>query len=81
MTLHDRCKRFLVAQGAVEVETKTRKYTAMRFDGDKQTAYYFLGKSGAVRINNRNVITDAISITDRFMKRVELHEQVNKLSV
>jgi len=50
-----------------EVESRTGKYKVFTDTGD---IYYFVGKSGGVRSNNKNVVSGSISITTTIKKQV-----------
>lgn len=58
---------FFKEKGAEEVVSRTGKYTVL-FSG---TRYYFIGKSGAVRVNSRNSAAGSVSWTDKFKPMIK----------
>lgn len=53
-----------MAMGFKEIESPSRKFRLFHKEGSS-TAYFFLGKSGAVRYNLFKKITGAVAATER----------------
>jgi len=62
MTKTEKIIKGLQAMGAEEVKSATNKYRC--FTGGRLVKYYFVGRSGAIRVNNTNKITDSFSLSD-----------------
>jgi len=64
-TRQERYAAFLTTEySALEVPSRTRKYRVFRAQvpakaGGTVTRFFFLGRNGAVRLNDRNRLTDA----------------------
>lgn len=61
MTVQDRFVRYLEAQGATFVETKSKRYKVYHRYVDGGDKYYHLGKAGACRTSKDGVITHSCS--------------------
>lgn len=53
--------------GYESVESRTGKYTVLK----SPTRYYFIGSSGAVRVNSRNSASGSFSYTDLFRPKIK----------
>ena len=62
---------YLAAHGYLPVQRTYAHYMPYA-KGDKT---YFLGRNGAIRVSNDGKVTNSVSITDVFMKRVEQWEK------
>lgn len=66
MTLRDKFITYFTLSGYKPVQSRS-KYLVY----SNGTNYIFLGKNGAVRINNRNSATGSHSFTDQYRKVME----------
>lgn len=77
MTIQNQIIKMLESKGYVSVPTRTNKYVAMYKRGmGKRTnkeidVYYFVGKRGSVKLNNKNAIDGSRNCTDSFKIRLE----------
>ncbi len=65
-TLKQKFTLYFKENGLKEVESSTRKYKV--FKGNR---FYFIGRSGAVRVNDRNTVKGSHSHTDNFKKIIK----------
>lgn len=86
LTLTERMIRFVVANGWVEIDSrnKYRMFTkkakpAGATEGSLLDYYMFIGKSGAVRINNGKSATGSYSQSERYAKALVAYETKNNL--
>ena len=76
-TLKDRVIRFLTeGLQMVPYLTTTRKY--MMFEGKHTKSFYFVGKNGGVRSNNKPSISGSVSITDAIHNNMPIWEKKEK---
>lgn len=59
----------LETQNAKEIESKTGKYLVMKNLDSKGDLFWFLGKSGAVRINRKNASTTSIDFSKQIQPK------------
>jgi hypothetical protein len=62
LTLSQKTVLYFEEQYFTRVDSKSGKYTVLK----SPTRYYFIGKSGAIRVNSVNRASDSFSYTDRF---------------
>lgn len=68
LTLKQKFVMYFKSRGFKEVESRTGKYQVFLCQSQNQGKglFYFLGRSGAVRVNSRNAVKGARSHTDGF---------------
>jgi hypothetical protein len=67
LSLSQKTVLYFKSHGFKAVESRTGKYNVL-FSG---TRYYFIGKSGAIRVNNRNSASSSRSFTDHFKPQIK----------
>ena len=72
LTLQQKIAKYMLESNCKRVFSKTRKY--MCFEANP-SRFYFVGASGAVRVNDRNAAGDSQSITANFKKIIKLWEK------
>lgn len=55
-------------RSAVEIESRTGKYVVLKSQDSKGDLFWFLGKSGAVRVNRKNASTTSVDFATHFKK-------------
>lgn len=80
MTIRERIIKMLESKGYVKVTSRSKKYVVMFKNGiSKRTnepvdVFYFIGSRGSVKLNNRNVVDGARTMTDTFQLRLKHFE-------
>ena len=64
-SLRERYMSYFAHRGFAEIKSKSTKFRVLKgVNNQGSDMYIYLGKSGSVRVNSRDRLTDSVSITD-----------------
>ncbi len=76
LKLQEKYSMFLIeTHNAVVVDSRTGKYNVLKTIDTKAECFWFLGKSGAVRINRKNYATTSFDFQRQIQPKFDVWEK------